>query len=132
MNSSELSILEQNGNCRTGNYGFYGNNMIKVSNGCSGTFVVGPLIGKCSSTAGNNTMCPIGSLNDKKEGLTLGKLRPHDTSSYCNQGDNYGFKDKDKVFRNIHACTGGLVMGETTVTCPSEEDNCSLAQNTVS
>lgn len=130
MNPDELKILTQNGNCRAGNYGFYGNNMIKVSNGCSGTFVLGPLIGECNSTSGNDKSCPIGSLDSDKQGLVLGKLRPFDTSQYCNQGDNYGFKTKDLAFRNTHACENGLVLGETTITCPAEEDNCELDQGT--
>lgn len=133
MKNENLSILEQNGNCRPGNYGFYGNNMIFAQNGCKGTFVLGPLIGKCeSSSPTENKTCPIGSLDLSGQGLTLEAIKPFDTSSYCNQGDKYGFKSINNAFRDPTACqTGGITFGSYNATCNAKDETCPLNANTI-
>ena len=135
MTDENLSILEQNGNCRPGNYGFYGNNKIIVRNGCRGTFVLGPMIGRCGNLAdGTSTndekICSIGSLGTDGDGLILGEMKPYDTSTYCNQGDKYGFKDINYAFRNPEACrVGGVRFGQYNVNCDAETDYCPLNAN---
>lgn len=133
MKNENLSILEQNGNCRPGNYGFYGNNMIFAQNGCKGTFVLGPLIGRCeSSSPTENKTCPIGSLDLSGQGLTLGDIKPFDTSSYCNQGNNYGFKSINKAFRDPTACQiGGITFGTYNIACNDKDETCPLNANTI-
>lgn len=133
MTNDNLAILEQNGNCRPGNYGFYGNNMIFAQNGCKATFVLGPLVGRCeSASATDNKTCPIGSLDLSGQGLMLGAIKPFDTSSYCNQGDQYGFRSINTAFRNPSSCqTGGITFGPYNVTCDANDETCPLNANTI-
>ena len=145
MRDSNISILEQNGNCRPYNYGFYGNNMIYTEGGCRGVFAVGPLIGKCESKETNEkTLCPIGNVDFNGNGLVLGLIKPYDTSSMCNRGGKYGFKTRDMAFRDPIDCNvGGLVFDRFDsngrlingvgygIDCPLTEEDCSLNQNVV-
>ncbi|VBB17816.1 hypothetical protein YASMINEVIRUS_279 [Yasminevirus sp. GU-2018] len=132
MTDANLSIVKQNGNCRAGNYGFYGNNMIKVSNGCKGVFAFGPLIGKCESTDANTEKrCPIGSIDSSGDGLLLQDVKPLDTSSYCNQGQKYGFKSLNVAFKDPTVCQiGGVTMGEYNIGC-DKDGNCPVNTNTI-
>jgi hypothetical protein len=132
MTDSNIAILQQNGNCRAGSYGFYGNNMISVKDGCKGVFVVGPLVGKCESSGqGVETKCPIGSLDFNGQGLVLNDIKPYDTSNFCARGDKSGFKDVNMAFRDPSACpTGGVTFGSYTVKCDDKSDSCPLNPNT--
>lgn len=133
MKNENLAILEQNGNCRPGNYGFYGNNMIFAQNGCKGTFVLGPLVGRCESASSiDNKTCPIGSLDLSGQGLILGAVKPYDTSSYCNQGDKYGFTGINAAYKDPTACqTGGITFGPYNVTCSEKDGTCPLNANII-
>lgn len=133
MTNENIAILQQNGKCTTGNYGFHGNNMISVKNGCKGLFVFGPLIGKCD--ADNNVtekMCPIGLLDKNGQGLTLNEIKPFDTSTICNQGNKYGFQNVNMGFKDPTACqTDGLMFGPYNIKCEDNTGQCDLNRNEI-
>jgi hypothetical protein len=133
MKDENIAILQQNGKCVQGNYGFSGNNMISVKNGCKGLFVFGPLIGRCDSVNDiDEKVCPIGHLDSTNQGLVLGDIKPFDTSSFCNQGDKYGFKSVNLAFRDNLACqTDGLTFGSYNVKCDDKTGLCDMNRNEI-
>lgn len=133
MKNENIAILQQNGKCVQGNYGFNGNNNISVKNGCKGLFVFGPLIGRCDTVNDvDEKVCPIGHLDTDGQGIILGDMKPFDTSSFCNQGDKYGFRSLNLAFRDNVACqTDGLTFGSYNVKCDDKTGLCDLNRNEI-